>query len=291
MLSEPSLAPPFAAVAFPGSEAPADIEPRLQALVATARESWPALDLAPATFVQHLAARAREAESIDAYLRGVHAADLYLACAVQCGSRAAATALDRLLAREMPVFLRRLRPSPAFADEVRQALCEKLLVAPPGATPKIAGYSGSGPLGAWLRVAAVRTALNLQRGKQEEAMDTERAALAIAGDAEIEYIRSRYGDAMHAAVREAFGALPARQRAVLRLRFVDGLTDEKIGAVYGVHQTTVTRWVAAARETVMQETRRRLREQLGVGAAELESLAGVLRSRLDLSLSTLLGPG
>ena len=50
----------------------------------------------------------------------------------------------------------RIDSSSQFVDEVKQGLRERLLVGPP---PRIAEYSGSGPLGGWLRVVSVRLAI------------------------------------------------------------------------------------------------------------------------------------
>ena len=55
-----------------------------------------------------------------------------------------------------------------------------------------------------------------------------------------------------------------------------------------VHPTTVSRWLAVAREHVLAETRRRLRERLGISASEIESLMRILPSQLGLSLERLL---
>jgi hypothetical protein len=46
------------------------------------------------------------------------------------------------------------------ADEVKQRLRERLLV---GSITRIVGYRGQGPLGAWLRVASVRIAIDISR--------------------------------------------------------------------------------------------------------------------------------
>ena len=62
--------------------------------------------------------------------------------------------------------LTRLGREPMFVDEVRQVLRTKLLVGD-GAPPKIADYSGRGPLDGWVRAAAVRAAIDLKRREKE----------------------------------------------------------------------------------------------------------------------------
>ena len=55
-----------------------------------------------------------------------------------------------------------------------------------------------------------------------------------------------------------------------------------------VHRATIARRIAGSRRAVTEEARRLLRAELGASEAELESLVGVMRSQLDLSLPGLL---
>jgi RNA polymerase sigma-70 factor (ECF subfamily) len=63
---------------------------------------------------------------------------------------------------------------------------------------------------------------------------------------------------------------------------------EQIGRMEGTHKSTVSRWLARAREALFDEVRKRLKERLKVSASELDSLLGVLQSQLDLSLVRIL---
>jgi RNA polymerase sigma-70 factor (ECF subfamily) len=69
---------------------------------------------------------------------------------------------------------------------------------------------------------------------------------------------------------------------------VEGLALERIGAMYRTHKSTVSRWVAKAREDVLAEARQRLAERLRLSPDELHSLMRAVRSHLDLSLPSLL---
>jgi RNA polymerase sigma-70 factor (ECF subfamily) len=75
---------------------------------------------------------------------------------------------------------------------------------------------------------------------------------------------------------------------LLRLHLVNGLTVEAIGKMYGVSQPTASRWLAAARATLLDDIKATLAARLGASSEELASLAGLVASRLDLSLSALL---
>ncbi len=83
-------------------------------------------------------------------------------------------------------------------------------------------------------------------------------------------------------------SLPFKERNVLCLYFVEGLSSSAIGALYHVQGATVRRWIKQTREDILQETRRLLRERLGMETAELPSLLGLVESQLDLSITRFL---
>ncbi len=89
------------------------------------------------------------------------------------------------------------------------------------------------------------------------------------------------------AFREALGALPSRSRAVLRHHYVQGESIDVIARRYGVHRSTAARWVASARQLLVTETRRRVRETLHIPERELDSLMDLVASRIDVSLNQL----
>ena len=137
---------------------------------------------------------------------------------------------------------------------------------------------------------------------QRIALDLRRAAARAAGSIpaptsfcppsehpEIDYLRTRYKAEFEAAVREALAALPDRDRLLLRLTTVSGLSHEQIAGIYKVNQSTVTRWIARARDEVLEATEReRLRQAGRCRRGEFRSLAGLLVSRIDLSISRVL---
>jgi RNA polymerase sigma-70 factor (ECF subfamily) len=273
-----------------GAAAPSEgLEATLRAMAVGGRSAWPGVSLDDAPFVRHLAERTQgDGEA----LRSICTADMFLACACKEGDRAAVRSLDRVYLSRVPEYLRTMRPSPDFSDEVRQVLSEKLLVGSAGAPPKIAEYSGRGPLAAWLRVAAVRTALNLRQRRTEEA---EAAGIPVAraltagASPELDYVRRRYAGAFVEALRAAFGALSEEHRRVLRLHFARGFTGDQIAQTLQVHRATVVRWIRRAREDVLREAMRRLRESARVSDEEHASLLRALESQLELSCSQLLG--
>jgi RNA polymerase sigma-70 factor (ECF subfamily) len=255
------------------------------------RRAWPGVEVPAATFQRHVADRLPEEDDPLAALGQLHLADLYLACACGRGDPRALAAFEERLMPQVRVHVARLDARPAFADEVQQLVRERLFVASPGKAPRIDGYQGRGPLGGWLRIAAIRVAHNLLRrdGSSDGAATALLDRLADAGPGpETSYVKRRYGRLLKEVVEEVLRALPADERTVLRLHLCDGLTVVAIGKLYRVHGATVTRWIARARQAVTEATRERLRRDLSLDARDLESLLALVQSRVDLTLSRIL---
>jgi len=157
-----------------------------------------------------------------------------------------------------------------------------------GDPPKIGDYSGRGDLGGWVRVVAMRVALNLARGKTREVEleESDRLADGAAGsdDAELGLLKKLYQAEFREAFQQALTGLPVRDRNMLRQHYIDGLTLEQIGAVYQVHRVTMVRRMTETRKELATETRRRLKAKLRVSRGELDSIMRLLQSQLDVSI-------
>jgi RNA polymerase sigma-70 factor (ECF subfamily) len=140
-----------------------------------------------------------------------------------------------------------------------------------------------------VRVAAIRTAIDLQRhrGTRDEQKNSSPGELATV-DPELDYLKQRYRDTFNAAIRRAIAALGTDQRDILRRHFVEGLTLDDLAAQARVHRVTIARRIAAARQAVGDEAHRLLEAELRANGAEVDSLARIMRSQLDLSLPGLL---
>jgi RNA polymerase sigma-70 factor, ECF subfamily len=267
------------------------LEAVLQELFARGRAAWPALDVPVEAFAHHLAAVCEPGEGAVDQLRALKAEDLYLACGCALGVPAAVAVLDDVYLRQVKVFLGRTKSTPDFIDDALQALRMRLLVASAGATPKITEYSGRGALTSWLRVVAVRVAVDLQRGADERPReDDEEAVEALAAhvDPELSYLKERYRTEFKEAFQVAFAELTSKQRNILRLHLIDGLSIDQIGVILGVHRSTAARWIALTREAILAHAQRLLEERLRLRPGEFESLARLLHSQLDISITRLL---
>lgn len=242
---------------------------------------FPSVD--PSGFADHLTA-CRQAGAL-----AENTGDIALAWAAGRGDATALRQIDALVAEIGPA-VRRIDGSPAFVDEVSQAVRVRLLVAEPGAAPRIAGYRGRGPLGAWIRAAATRVAIDLKRSAAPELAGDDILGDLVSRepDPALRHLKTLHRADFQRALAEALGALPDRQRAVLRLHYVDGLRLAEIGRLYGVHESTVSRWVTRAAEEVADQARRRLTERLSLSGSSLDSLGRLVRSQLDLSIARIL---
>jgi RNA polymerase sigma-70 factor, ECF subfamily len=168
---------------------------------------------------------------------------------------------------------------------VRQIVLAKLL--PPGG--KLARYSGRGSLQNWVRAVAVRETISVLRSDAVDAAATPDVIdVASSSDLELSYVRGSQREHLRAALRAAFDALDPEDRAVLRYRFLDGLTLDQLAAVLGVHRATAARWLARIREELLRGTRRRLCDELGLDRAGFDSLVALVRSNLEITIGSLL---
>jgi RNA polymerase sigma-70 factor, ECF subfamily len=251
--------------------------------VAAARARWPELALDDAALGEFLAARVSDAGAIESE----RLAELVLAFACSVREPRALRIFEARFLARVPEWVRRIDRNPAFAADVQGVLRERLLS---GSPPRIGEFRGSGSLEGWLRVTAMRAALELARAARREQLEEEpaRAAGDWLDDPELEYLKLRYAAEFKQAVTEALEALPDRERAVLGLYLADGLNIDRIGKLYGVHRATVARWIAAARELLHAGTQRRLAERLSLAPGDFESIVRLVRSQLDVSVRRIL---
>jgi RNA polymerase sigma-70 factor, ECF subfamily len=260
----------------------------LRALCARGREAHPKLALPDEVFVAHLA---RCDAPISEVGELAQVGDLYVACACLEGDEAAASLLVETHRRMLVATLSRIDSSPAFIDDAQQRFWDAALVGTISAAPRLALYSGRGALAGWIAVGAQRIALMIRRhedaeGRARRAIDDAYAAQ----DPELAFIKERYRERFRDATQKALGELDDRERLIFRLHLVDGVTIERIGHIYGVSHSTISRWFRSARDKVTKEVHRVIQDELRISAADFESLTRLVVSQLDLSISMLPAP-
>jgi RNA polymerase sigma-70 factor (ECF subfamily) len=266
-------------------------EERLDRALGTARAAWPHVDLDGTRFVTHIA-RHLAANASPESLEALHVGDLYLACACADGLPAAHAAFEARILPEVDLAVARMKLSPSTLDEVRQLVRQRMLVPGPDTPPKLAAYPGTGPLSSWVRAAALWLALDLQRQRTHHDTPQEDSALSLlvdpGDDPELAYLKTTYRAEFNAAFAQALTRLAPRERNLLRLKYLDGLSIDQLGALYGIHRATAARWVVAAQQSILEGTRSLLTERLRITGSQLDSVLRLISSQLDVNLSRLL---
>lgn len=253
-------------------------------LLEAARRAWPKVNIDATAFTTHIE-RLGAAEPSTAELR---VAELYLAFAC---ARQERWAIDYFMRELLPVAVTAARSVDReghFDDDLRQHLSERLLVGRGDESPpKIRDYSGRGPLENWVRVVAIRTALNLlpQRAPAEP---LEAAAEFTGPDPELDFLKEKYRVEFKQAFEAAVSQVPPEDLNLLRMSVIDQLSIDKLSALTGVHRATAARRLSRARHVLCEATRVELIARLGLRGRELDSVMRLVRSNVHLSIARVL---
>ena len=234
-------------------------------------------------FAAYLGEKVGASEDLSTSLDKMHVSDLYLAWACEKGDPAALAIFDCEQLSRVRALTRGTDPA-----ELEQLVRVRLLIAEAGAAPRIRQYSGRGPLSAWVRMVATRLAIDLARAARPPGPLPEHGQGGAVIDPEMDYLKARYEGAFYAALERALTLLSAKERALLRLCYIDDARPAAIARMYGVSARTAQRWLLDARQRVLDETRAELTCKLSLRAAELDSLLGLLKSRMQVTLQRVL---
>jgi len=261
-------------------------ERALAALCAEAGAQWPGVTVAAEDVIRAFAPKLAGEDPPALTVAGL--AELHLALACVAGNAAAIAAFDRAYLDVVTVALAPMKQPAATVDDVRATVRDKLLLAESGRTPRVIDYAGRGRLRGLIQVTATRTAIDRIRLESREAELPAETQLAAAGDVELSLIKAQYRDAFIAGFTAAVATLDRRDRNLLRLHLLGGVTLEQLAQMYGVHRATVVRWLAAARSALFDGTRDHVAKQLKAPADEIDEMFELVRSRVELSVERLL---
>lgn len=258
----------------------------LAAALGEARTRWPELAVDDATAVRHLAATWNP-ETADALLPAF-AVELVLAAACLHGDTGAIRLFHKEMFERVDRVLARLGITGPDADDVKQDVRTKLLVAAEG-DAKLALYHGTGPLAHWVASVAGREALGtIRKRKPTEAIGDDDFLADASDDPQLQAVKARHGADFKQAFQAAVAELEPRDRAILRALIVDDRSVNEIATVYGIHRVTASRWVSEVRQNLLVRTRNQLKDRLSLDASSLDSAIRILDSNLELSLYRLL---
>jgi RNA polymerase sigma-70 factor (ECF subfamily) len=258
----------------------------IAALFDAGQAAFPAVRVDEAVFAGYLGERRSPGDT--ALPPPSLASDLYLACACVLGAKGAHAAFMRCFSPVIMGAAASVGRSSAFAEDVHQSVLEALFCAPRSGTPKIARYAGRAPLPAFLCTVATRVAIDQLRpkGSAPGALDAQRENVAPF-DVERAYVEARYKPDFEAAPRAAMRRLDPRQRALLRMNLRDGMSIDVLAVRYDVARATAARWLRKALGALRDGTRAEVVGKHGLTDSQYTSLAELIRSRLDVSLTSL----
>jgi RNA polymerase sigma-70 factor (ECF subfamily) len=263
---------------------------RLQGAVKDAFSSgkfrWPAIVCSLRQFHQWVVRNGIDADRLE-----THGLDIYLACSCALGDPAAAAIFDRIYLTLVRPLNGAVPPTEDDLTELRQQLRIKLLV---GASAKIGQYRGQGTLLAWVQACATRTALNLRRGHFYRARSEATPLESLASqepDPELVIASRQSRNALSAALHRCLSALSAKEKTLLQMFFVEAISMEQIGIIFGVHRATIARWIAVTRSRILDGVCQSVSEQLQASRSEVLGLMGLARSEIDLSVGSILVSG
>jgi RNA polymerase sigma-70 factor (ECF subfamily) len=261
----------------------------LAALYARGHAAWPSVRLEAERFVAHLGHVLGAVGYDDGLveLRDREIEDLYLACACLAHDPDALSLFEARCVAPVADHARR-GADRAFADDVTAALRERLLVGDGDAPPKLASYSGRGALGAWVRVIAARLKIDLQRAQGRKRETTLAADAPDGEDPERKYMQEHYRPELREAFAAALAALGTRERNLLKLHYVEGMSTAALGAMYKVESRSVQRWLVDVRANLLAEVERQSASRGLDTGSQLRSMMRSLNHDLDIGISQIL---
>ena len=219
--------------------------------------------------------------------------ELYLSCACAYGDKEALRLFELHYMPKARLALLAMRLDNHQIDELLQRLRVYLFVENEGGPLRIRQFRGRGTLGSWLAVSAVRSAYKLiQREGREQPSEDEQLARITTRDSDPDQEKSakhRHRAAFSDAFAAALTSLDDREKNLLRQHYLDGLSIDQLGQLYRAHRTTTARWLATARQRLLEQTRSHLMERLRVPLDDCDSIIRNVKSQFDLTLFRFFG--
>jgi RNA polymerase sigma-70 factor (ECF subfamily) len=217
------------------------------------------------------------------------APDLYFACACAIGAESAAEQFLERFGDKIATYLGRLGSDRDLVDEVRQIVLVRCLLGEPDRPPGIASFSGRGSLEGWVRATAMREAMALERARARHVeLGDSGTGSPLDADRELVTLVGQYREPVVRAFTVATQSLPREQRTLLRLHYVYGLTTADLAQMFKISRATLVRRVAEARDALFERLQGELFGAAGVPREDCESVLRLVKSQIDLRLSSLL---
>jgi RNA polymerase sigma-70 factor (ECF subfamily) len=256
----------------------------LASCFARGRAAYPRVVLGESVFSAHLARclKDRRVESA----AEIPAEDLYLACACAIGARGAATAFERKYGAIVRRAIARVLTTPDERQEAEQRVWHRIFVDDEQGPARITQYLGQGPLESWVAVASMRIAVSFVRAETtERRLRAKVIADTTSVDPERLSMQGELRAPFEAAVAEALDHLKPRERMILKLHVVSGMTLEAISKSLGITRQAVSKTFSQCRANILGEVEAALKERLKISREDFSSIMRVVASQLDASVS------
>jgi len=102
---------------------------------------------------------------------------------------------------------------------------------------------------------------------------------------EILLLKSKYRLPIRTILANVLSRLSSRDRVLLRLYYLESMSIDRLGKMYGVNRATAARWIAAIRDSLMSEVRAEVRKTCRLTRSECDDVMAIVRSDVDLSLT------
>jgi len=264
----------------------------LSRLTKRARKRWPELGtVTDAELADFVRARVPEGTRED----DVRIEDLLLVCACAKGARSAEDAMHELFAEEIDRAHARMRP-PISAVQARHLVFKRFLAIPEGGAARVALYRGEPDFASWMRNAINRTLLETASQARpppdslEDAILKKVSASPIhALDPELQRVKQNYLPGLRLTMTHTLSSLEPRERALLRNAIIDGLDTPSLALMYGLSTEDVRTALVGAREKLEYRLKQGLTERMRISDRDHTSLARLVATQLEASLSKAFG--
>jgi RNA polymerase sigma-70 factor len=268
----------------------------LRAAVVAAQQRWPQVHVSDALFRQHISqciARLRAGLTKELRVESLHLVDLFLVCAVICGTPSAAQAFEQTfltnLAHHIPTKLRDTQ----LADDIVQEVRIKLLVDTPARPSKLHTYLGQSPLGGWIPRIVRSTAWDLERchtkGSIQAMLWGSGWVEAVIPAHERDLAKAAHQDLLRQACEAALTQCSGAERVLLYRVFRAGHSLAQIATELGEHRSSTKRRMDALFSRLRTQVLSAMHPHLSLPDAELLSLLRILISRISDERPELLG--
>lgn len=223
-----------------------------------------------------------EGADLSQVFQSTHLTDIYLAQSMALGDPRAWTCFDDMFQRLLSAASSRLTTLIGATEQARQDLLGDLfLPGRPGGPSRILTYNGTASLARWVVMVLRHRIVDLLRrlgprgeacvslDEPDETGEVIEVPDTAAGDAVLEAFEERLLDGrkqsmLRDTVPRAFRELTAKDRILLKMRYLDGVSQNAMASTFHVDKSRVSRWLERAYRTVMKSVIEQLTREHGL---------------------------